>query len=242
MRETLALFAAKLPRGDRRRASGCDAGRAAVMGDATQIHQVLMNLVTNAAQAMPTGGTLRVALDARTRRRAARCHDGHARRAATTSCWMSPTPGAASRRRSSSGSSTPSSPRRRSASVPASACRSSTASSPGLGGAIDVATTVGKGSVFTVYLPRAGDVARVERRPRKRVQPETRRGGHGRVLIVDDEAVAGDARHGDADGARLHASRIHGQCRRARRVPRRSRAVRCGHHRREHAGHVRVRS
>jgi PAS domain S-box-containing protein len=62
VRETLALFAAKLPPGivieDR-----LDAGRAAVMGDATQIHQVLMNLATNAVQAMPSGGTLRVSLD-----------------------------------------------------------------------------------------------------------------------------------------------------------------------------------
>src|SRR6202163_1211531 len=51
VRETLGLFAAKSPPGiaieDRLRS-----GRATVMGDATQIHQVLMNLVTNAVQAM----------------------------------------------------------------------------------------------------------------------------------------------------------------------------------------------
>jgi len=60
--ERLRLFAAKLPNSialeDR-----LHAGRAAVMGDATQIHQVLMNLATNAVQAMPSGGTLRVSLD-----------------------------------------------------------------------------------------------------------------------------------------------------------------------------------
>jgi signal transduction histidine kinase len=59
VRETLDLFRAKSPNGielrDRLRA-----GRAAVMGDATQIHQVLMNMVTNAMQAMPAGGTVRV--------------------------------------------------------------------------------------------------------------------------------------------------------------------------------------
>jgi signal transduction histidine kinase len=62
VRETLRLFAAKLPNSialeDR-----LHAGRAAVMGDATQIHQVLMNLATNAVQAMRSGGTLRVSLD-----------------------------------------------------------------------------------------------------------------------------------------------------------------------------------
>ena len=62
VRETLALFAAKLPRHiviERR----LHAGSAAVMGDPTQIHQVLMNLLTNAVQAMPSGGTLRVSLE-----------------------------------------------------------------------------------------------------------------------------------------------------------------------------------
>jgi DNA-binding response OmpR family regulator len=45
---------------------------------------------------------------------------------------------------------------------------------------------VGKGSVFTVYLPRAGEVTE-RTRPRKRVQPKTRRGERERVLVVDDE-------------------------------------------------------
>ena len=79
-RETLELFAAKLPPGivieDR-----LHAGAAAVMGDATQIHQVLMNLVTNAVQAMPSGGTLRVSLDRVQRRGGTRCDDGNHRRA-----------------------------------------------------------------------------------------------------------------------------------------------------------------
>src|SRR6185295_6662313 len=39
------------------------AGDAAVMGDPTQIHQVVMNLCANAAQAMKTAGTLTVSLD-----------------------------------------------------------------------------------------------------------------------------------------------------------------------------------
>src|SRR5262249_17941382 len=39
------------------------ARRAAVLGDVTQVHQVVTNLATNAIQAMPTGGTLRVELD-----------------------------------------------------------------------------------------------------------------------------------------------------------------------------------
>ena len=57
----------------------------------------------------------------------------------------------------------------------------------GLGGAIDVATTVGKGSVFTVYLPRAGDVIAASK-----PQRSARNRGRGAavtsaILVVDDE-------------------------------------------------------
>jgi CheY-like chemotaxis protein len=54
-----------------------------------------------------------------------------------------------------------------------------------LGGAIDVASTVGKGSAFTVYLPRAGDAA--EERPSE--EPQVPRGDGQRVLVVDDEEL-----------------------------------------------------
>ncbi|HEU0202750.1 MAG TPA: PAS domain-containing protein, partial [Burkholderiaceae bacterium] len=60
--EALHLVATSLPRHlqlDRRLA----AGDACVLGDATQIHQVVMNLCTNAVQAMKSNGTLCVSLD-----------------------------------------------------------------------------------------------------------------------------------------------------------------------------------
>jgi CheY-like chemotaxis protein len=57
----------------------------------------------------------------------------------------------------------------------------------GLNGVIDVATNVDEGSVFTVYLPSAGNVG-IPDKPAKRPEPTTRRGGHERVLVVDDEA------------------------------------------------------
>jgi len=60
--ETLELLEASLPariRLERR----IDAGNAAVIGDATYLHQVAMNLCTNAIQAMEHGGVLRVILE-----------------------------------------------------------------------------------------------------------------------------------------------------------------------------------
>jgi CheY-like chemotaxis protein len=56
----------------------------------------------------------------------------------------------------------------------------------GLGGAIDVATTVGMGSVFKVYLPLAANVV-VPSKPIKRVVRKARRTGRGRVMVIDDE-------------------------------------------------------
>jgi signal transduction histidine kinase len=60
--EALDLVAASLPPGivfERR----LEAGDAAVMGDPTQVHQVVMNLCANAVQAMRAKGTLSVTLD-----------------------------------------------------------------------------------------------------------------------------------------------------------------------------------
>ena len=59
--EALDVVAASLPAGitlERR----LDCGDAAVLGDPTQVHQVVMNLCANAAQAMKSGGTLTVTL------------------------------------------------------------------------------------------------------------------------------------------------------------------------------------
>jgi len=60
--EALDLAAASLPK-QVRLVRALIAGDAAVMGDATQIHQVVMNLCANGAQAMKAGGTLAVSLD-----------------------------------------------------------------------------------------------------------------------------------------------------------------------------------
>jgi len=61
VKETLELLAASLPTGIRVEAE-LTAGAAAVMGDPTYLHQVSMNLCTNAVQAMQAGGVLTVRL------------------------------------------------------------------------------------------------------------------------------------------------------------------------------------
>ena len=61
--ETLELLRGSLPAGIRLEASAPEAPLV-LIGDATELHQVVMNLCTNAIQAMSTGGTLRVTLEA----------------------------------------------------------------------------------------------------------------------------------------------------------------------------------
>jgi len=61
--ETLELIRGSLPAGIRLEANAPEAPLV-LIGDATQLHQVAMNLCTNAIQAMSTGGTLRVTLEA----------------------------------------------------------------------------------------------------------------------------------------------------------------------------------
>jgi signal transduction histidine kinase/CheY-like chemotaxis protein len=62
VQETLELLAASLPT-DVRLESRLDAADTAVVGDPTQFHQVVMNLCTNAVQAMVGGGRLTVILE-----------------------------------------------------------------------------------------------------------------------------------------------------------------------------------
>ncbi len=184
VRETLELLTSKLPHGitieDRLRAGG-----AAVMGDATQIHQVVMNLVSNAIQAMPSGGRVRVSVA---------CISNDVPRAVTT--------GIVSARDyvvlevADTGSGIP--PEifekifdpfftTKEVGVGTGLGLSLVHGIvTGLGGVINVKTAVGKGSVFTVYLPRAGDVSNVGK-PRLRAQPKTQRGNRQRVLVLDDE-------------------------------------------------------
>jgi len=61
--ETLELVRGSLPAGIRLEANA-PGSRLVVIGDATQLHQVVMNLCSNAIQAMSAGGTMRVALEA----------------------------------------------------------------------------------------------------------------------------------------------------------------------------------
>ncbi len=60
--EALHLISGSLPAGMRLKGE-LHAGDVAVMGDPTQIHRVVMNLCTNALQAMKSGGALIVSLD-----------------------------------------------------------------------------------------------------------------------------------------------------------------------------------
>ena len=186
MRETLSLVGAKPPAGIRieHRLRG---GRSAVLGDPTQIHQVLMNLVTNALHAMPSGGTLRISLDRVQLDSPRTATMGTLARADYVVLKVSDT-----------GTGIPPQIQERifDPFFTTKDVRVGTGLglplvhgiATGLGGAIDVASTVGKGSVFTVYLPRFGEAPPEGEAPNAEPQARVRRGNRERILVVDDEA------------------------------------------------------
>jgi PAS domain S-box-containing protein len=158
------------------------AGHAAVRGDATQVHQVVTNLASNAIQAMPAGGTLRIGLAV---------EHAEAPRAATVGAreagdYVVLTV-------ADTGTGIPPEVIDRIFDPFFTTKEVGTGTGLGLslvhgivsqlGGAIDVASTPGAGSTFTIYLPRSGDVAdAVDAK-----ETDLPRGKGQRVLIVDDE-------------------------------------------------------
>ena len=178
--ETLELLAASLTGGvrlDKR----LHAGDAAVVGDATQLHQVTMNLCTNALQAMQNGGVLEVALD--------RAEAGQDRRLSHGNL----VPGDYVRLCvSDTGGGIPPQVLDRMFD-PFFTTKGAAGTGLGLslvhaivgdlGGAIDVRTTVGRGTTFTIWLPTAGEAALAS----VEVTAGLPRGDGQTVMIVEDE-------------------------------------------------------
>ncbi|WP_139237525.1 ATP-binding protein [Variovorax sp. OV329] len=181
VREVLDLVSGNLPASVTVHAR-LHAGAAAVLGDATQVHQVVANLATNAVQAMQGGGTLRVEL--------------------VTERVASPQAGTIGRREpgeyvvltvADTGGGIAPEVMDRIFDPFFTTKDVGTGTGLGLslvhgivtelGGAIDVASTVGEGCTFVVHLPRAGDA--VERGDERTATPP--RGDGQRVLVVDDE-------------------------------------------------------
>jgi CheY-like chemotaxis protein len=179
--ETLELLAASLPPGVQLTRS-LDCGDAAVVGDATQLHQVVMNLCTNAVQAMPGGGTLEVLLE---------CLDVSEPRTLAH--------GELSPRRyvrlTVRDTGTGMKPEIAGRIFDPFFTTKGVGEGTGLGlslvhgivtdvgGAIEVASRPGEGTTFTVWLPVTGSAAP----PAREAQRELPRGNGEVVMIVDDE-------------------------------------------------------
>jgi signal transduction histidine kinase/CheY-like chemotaxis protein len=159
-----------------------DPSAGSVQGDATQLHQVLMNLALNARDAMPQGGTLTVATDRQLLDESAGLRNVEAR------------PGAfavLSVRDEGTGMT----PEVKSRMFEPFFTTKDVGKGTGLGlsmvfgivkahrGWISVTSSPGKGSTFDVYLPAATESA--EQRPAVPAPSEAR--GRECVLVVDDE-------------------------------------------------------
>ena len=179
--ETLELLSASLPANIRLRHT-LAAGNAAVIGDSTQLHQVIMNLCTNALHAMQHGGELNVSLE--------RLDLNEPRSLARGSL----APGPHLRLTvSDTGSGIPARVLERMFDPFFTTKGIGEGTGLGLsvvhgividlGGAIDVRTTPGSGTTFEIWLPIQGETGgSSDERP-----PELPRGHGEAVMIVDDE-------------------------------------------------------
>jgi PAS domain S-box-containing protein len=192
--ETLELLAASLPAGIRLEKT-LAAGDAAVIGDATHLHQVAMNLCTNALHAMERGGVLSVALERvelHERRSLSRGNlsPGSYVRLVVSDTGVGIPPAVLERMfdpfftTKGVGEGT---------GLGLSLVHGIVAE---LGGAIHVATAAGKGTKFEIWLPLVGEVGK----PAVEAGTELPRGHGETVMIVDDErpllALAGETLEG----------------------------------------------
>jgi CheY-like chemotaxis protein len=181
--ETLELLAASLPAGVRLE-TRLDALDMAVVGDVTQLHQVFMNLCTNAIHAMKQGGVLTVALE-----RAAvseRRLISHGTLSAGSYVRLSV---------SDTGTGIPPAVLERMFDPFFTTKRVGDGTGLGLalvhgivadfGGVIDVATQLGVGTTFTIWLPANSQLPA----PLAAPTGELPRGNGETVMIVDDERV-----------------------------------------------------
>jgi PAS domain S-box-containing protein len=163
-------------------------GRWRVVADPSQLTQVAMNLVLNARDAMPDGGTIELSLE----------HVTLAERRRETRPPLARGEYVVLRVRDEGlGMTEP---------VKASLFEPFFTTKPvgvgtglglplvlgileQLGGGVEVTTEAGRGSTFSVYLPAAADEA-VDEAP---AEPRARRGGGQRILLIEDQVVLRDA-------------------------------------------------
>jgi PAS domain S-box-containing protein len=180
--ETLELLAAASLAPGVRLEKRLDAGGAAIVGDATQLHQVAMNLCTNALQAMENGGLLAVALDREDVAQDLRLSHGTLPAGDYVRLCVSDT-----------GSGIPPHVLERMFDPFFTTKGAGKGTGLGLslvhgivadlGGAIDVNTAVGCGTTFTVWLPCTGEAAV----PWTDLTTRLPRGRGQTILIVDNE-------------------------------------------------------
>jgi len=182
VREAADLLQAGLPAGVAMHLN-LHGGRGAVLGDATQVHQVIMNLATNALQAMPDGGELTIQVERR---------QPHAGFIVTTGTLAAGAYLVLQVRDTGIGITTETMERifdpfftTKEAAVGNGLGLSLVHGIVGeLGGAVDVSTAVGVGSTFTVWLPAGGEVDVSPSTP----APALPKGRGEAVMVIDDEA------------------------------------------------------
>jgi PAS domain S-box-containing protein len=165
-----------------RLATELTAGRAALRGDPTQVHQVVTNLATNAIHALGAGGVLRVAL--RTERLAA---------ARSARVGTVPSGDYIVLEIADTGTGIPAEILDRIFDPFFTTKEVGVGTGLGLslvhgivsslGGAIDVVTAAGRGTTFTIYFPQSGEVSELAA-PDRLTLPA---GEKQRVLVIDDE-------------------------------------------------------